>query len=456
MKFSKTQNTANYHKIPQLHFTEKNLSSFAGLVIFQVLFRRLKLRGRLRNCFRHIKSTKGFDRHLVVLLLIVHIIIGYRELSDIDYYRDDPLVMRLLGLRRLPGISTISRALSEAGFVGVAKLRKLCRALVIEGVRRAAFDRITLDFDGSVLSTQKHAQETAVGYNRRRKGARSYFPLFCTVSQTGQFFDFHHRPGNAHDSNGAQEFMLKCIAQMHKECPDALLESRLDGAFFNKEIMQMLDDEKVEFTATVPFLNLPQLKRMVEDRVRWQRIDATYSFFEVNWKPKSWSRSYRFILVRKKVKVQRREPLQLDLFEPREFGCEYKAIVTNKRERAADVVQFHNGRGSQEGVIGEAKQCASLGYIPTFDLVANQVYSLCAMFAHNLSREVQMLVAPPTRKTHPKRSAAWKFRSLNTLRCTLINRAGKITHPQGKLVLVMSMNTATRADILNCLDSIKN
>ncbi len=414
--------------IPELRFSEQRLTSFAGLLVFQVLFKRLDLTRRLRGCFRHVKGSKCFSRHAVVLLLIVHIIIGFRKLRDVDYYRDDPLVMRLLGLRRL----------------------------VLEALRRAGFDRITLDFDGSVLSTQKHAQGTAVGYNPGRRGARSYHPLFCTVAQTGQFFDLHHRPGNAHDSNGAPEFMAGCIARVRAECPRASLESRLDGAFFKKEIMEMLDDEKVEFTATVPFSHMPQLKQMIEDRVRWHRIDRTWSFFDVRWKPRSWERKFRFILVRKKVKVQRREPLQLDLFEPREYGYEYKVIVTNKRERAGDVVLFHNGRGSQEGLIGEAKQCAALGYIPTFDLVANHVYSLCSMLAHNLARELQMLAGPPVAKARIKRPAAWNFRTLNTLRCSLINRAGRFTHPQGRLVLAMSANPTTANELLNFIRAITN
>ena len=29
-----------------------------------------------------------------------------------------------------------------------------------------------------------------------KKGARSYYPLFCTVSQTSQFFDVYHRFGD--------------------------------------------------------------------------------------------------------------------------------------------------------------------------------------------------------------------------------------------------------------------
>jgi hypothetical protein len=36
---------------------------------------------------------------------------GYCKLRDLDYYQDDPMVKRMFGLRRLPDVSTVSRAL---------------------------------------------------------------------------------------------------------------------------------------------------------------------------------------------------------------------------------------------------------------------------------------------------------------------------------------------------------
>ena len=53
--------------------------------------------------------------------------------------------------------------------------------------------------------------------------------------------------------------------------------------------------------------------------------------------------------------------LQLHLFEPRDFYFDYKVIVTNKTESAKSVVLFHNGRGSQECIFGDAKNDAALG-----------------------------------------------------------------------------------------------
>ncbi len=192
-----------------------------------------------------------------------------------------------MGLRRLPDVSTISRALSHMEKDGVENVRQLCRSMVIEGLLRERLSRLTLDFDGSVQSTKGHAEGTAVGFNKAKKGARSYYPLFCTVAQTGQFFDLHHRPGNVHDSNGAQQFMFNCLSEAKVHLPGTVLESRMDSAFFSQNILTTFNSKHVKFTASVPFERLTQLKEMIENRKRWRKIDRQWSYFETAWKPKS-------------------------------------------------------------------------------------------------------------------------------------------------------------------------
>ena len=455
MKSSKAQIQAKYHKIPVIRFEDQQLTSFSGLLIFQLLFKRIDLKQRLKKCFAHLKVSPIFGRHLIVLLIIVHLLIGFRRLREVEYYRDDPIVLRLMGLRKLPDVSTISRTLSQIESDGVENVRQLSRSLVIEGLKRESMPRLTLDFDGSVQSTKAHAEGTAVGFNKKKKGSRSYYPLFCTVAQTGQFFDLHHRPGNVHDSNGAGQFMLNCFTQAKATLKNTLFESRVDAAFFNQNILSIFHDNHVKFTASVPFERFPQLKAMIEHRKRWRKIDKQCSYFETDWKPKSWNASYRFIFIRKKTKKQYKGPLQLHLFEPRDFNYDYKVIVTNKTESAKTVVLFHNGRGSQEGIFGDAKNDAALDVIPSRRLAGNQMFTLCAMMAHNLSREVQMIAAPSAQRALPKRPAAWPFERLDTLRHRIIQRAGRFTRPQGELTLTMSANRAVRKDLLYFLDVLQ-
>jgi hypothetical protein len=275
------------------------------------------------------------------------------------------------------------------------------------------------------------------------------------VAQTSQFFDVFHRPGNVHDSNGADQFMMQCFRKAKEELNNTIFESRMDSAFFNDRILSVLDSRHVIFSASVPFARFPQLKEKIENRKRWRTIDREWSYFETNWKPKSWGTSYRFVFTRRKNKKQYKGPLQLHLFEPRDINFDYKVIVTNKTESAKSVVLFHNGRGSQEGIFGDAKTDAALDVISSRRLAGNQIFTLCSIMAHNLSRELQIMTSQPLPRTLPKRPALWAFERLDTLRHRIIQRAGRLTRPQGELTLTMSANKSVRKDLLHFLDVLK-
>jgi hypothetical protein len=456
VKYSKSEIMSRAHKIPDLNFEDQNLTSFAGLVIFQPLMLGLKIKNRLYHCFRHLKTSRSYCHHVITMLLIVHLLLGYRRLRDLAYYQDDPMVKRLLGLNQLPDPSTVSRALSSIDGMSITRVRELCRNLVIERLKKVAIYRVTLDFDGTVLSTQSRTTEgTAVGYNKKKKGARSYYPLFCTLAQTGQVFDVYHRPGNVHDSHGARAFILACITGLKRALPWLKIEVRMDSAFFSDEIVALLDKMGIEFTLSVPFDRFVELKKGIQERLRWRSIDGTWSFFEWAWKPKKWAKTYRFLFIRQRCATIRKEPIQLDLFVPYEYGYEFKVIVTNKWGSGKKVLMYHNGRAAQESVFGELKSQSQMDYIAVRGLLGNQLYMLAAILSHNLNRELQMAARNPERGTTEKRAPLWVFEELRSLRHRLIQRAGRFTYPQGNLTLTMSANESVKTGLLNFLDALK-
>lgn len=453
MRSSRAQVTNRVHKIPTLRFEDQNLTSFGGAVIIQRLFQVLQLKARLAGAFERGRwSGHAYGPQVVMLSLVLHLLLGFRRLRDRDSYFDDPMVGRVLGLQCLPNVSTIARTLASVSKDEMDKVRVLARSMVLERARRERLVRMTLDFDGSVMSTKGHAEGTAVGFNRKNKGSRSYYPLFCTVAQTGQILDFHHRPGNVHDSNGALEFMEACIDQVSQAVGGVKLESRTDAAFFDQNILGMFERKGVKFTASLPFERFVGLKKIVEQRTRWEQIDDTWSYFETTWKPNSWKVSFRVIVFRKRVRKQRKGPLQYDLFEPKDSEFQYKATITNKQESADRVLRFHNGRGYQEAILGESKQCSQLDFIPCRRLIANQLVMTAAMITHNLGREVQMMAKGRARGTTPSRRPLWDFETLATLRTRLIQRAGRLTMPQGELTLTMNANRALQRELLEYLD----
>jgi len=454
MRSSKAQILTRVHAIPLVRFTDQSLTSASGLVLFQALFSRLDLRPRLRSCCRQVNKAGDFKLPELFLTFVIHIILGYRELDDVRFYNDDPLVLRVLGLSRLPSTSTMSRRLRAVDMDTVSNVRGLVRTVVLDRLVAEKLPRVTLDFDGSVLSTRRHAEGTAVGFNPKRKGERSYYPLLCTVAQTGQILDALQRPGNVHDSHESSGFISDMVLAVDEVLPRCVIENRLDSAFFSENTVLLMDELKTEYTISVPFERLAELKAKIENRQRWKRIDDVWSYFEMKWKPKSWAHSARFVFVRQKSKTRQSGPLQLDMFEPRSREHSYKVIVTNKRCSAKSVMLFHHGRGSQEGIIGEAKSAAQMDYVPTRSQTGNQFYMLASMMAHNLGRELQVQTKSRCRKTTPKRAALWLFEKLDTLRNKLIRRAGRVHHPDGRLTLTMSKNQAVQEGFTQILDGL--
>lgn len=444
MKISKTDIYTRQHKVASIKYDDHQLTSYSGLVVFQRLFHCLDIRGRLRAATVHLDHARSYMFATISELLIVHILLGFRNLREEDYYRDDPLVKLVLGLKRLPGVATLSRMLAEYDEQSVERHHEVNRVLVAERLTKMRLRRITLDFDGSVQSTKRRAQGTAVGFNKIKKGERSYYPLFCTVAQTGQVFDVLHRSGNVHDANGADAFVRRVVEYLRKRLPGVIIELRMDSAFFSDHLIACLRKLKVEYTISVPFMRFLELKGFIESRRLWWYLNSNTQYFEKRWKPKSWNLKARFLFIRKEVSVQQKGPIQLDLFEPKEKGYEFKVIVTNKKNSARKIAKYHEGRGYQEQIFGELKDQGTMDYVPTRKWNGNKIYLLCNLLAHNLCRELHMQVHEKDRGTTEKRSPLFVFKGMEVIRRTLLNRAGRITAPGGMRTLTMNGNEAVQ------------
>ena len=217
MRSRKSSITSKVHKIPTLKFEDQKLTSFSGLIIFQNFFHSIDLLKSLKGCFSHLKVNPFYGNHRICLVLIVHFIMGFKRLRSRDFYFDDPLLKRFCGLNSIPDVSTISRSLSLSDQRSLELLGDLNEKIVLDRIKIEKLKTVTLDFDGFVVSTGGKVEDSAAGFNKSKKGARSYYPLGCTVAQTSQVLGLLHRSGNVHDSNQAEQFILGegTIYQVH-------------------------------------------------------------------------------------------------------------------------------------------------------------------------------------------------------------------------------------------------
>lgn len=415
----------------RLRHNNETLTAFSGLCILQAWFDRWGLPEHLRTLYR------GLAPQLprMFLLLVVVRILGFRRLRELDSHRCDPMLPRILGIERLPDPSTVGRCFNDHfDWNAIARTRRANRRAVIADILRTPVKTLTLDFDGTVFRTRRRAGGTAVGFNPKRKGERSYYPLFCTVAQTAQVFDAHHRPGNVHDSNGAAAFMEDCISAVPGHMK---VEVRADSAFFSEQIVSVLSGCS-SFTISLPFMRFPELKATIDEAVEWERVDAQTDCFLMDWRPACWAHGeIRLVALRRRQPKRRKGPLQLDLFEPVDYEFDYSVVATNDTGCPKRIVRRHHGRGSQEGLLGELKSHlhADVAAFKTQEANAGSMWA--SVYAHNLLRRMQMQATDAVRSTQGwKRPALWIFKKPATLR-RLVVRPGRLTRPNNRMEIVV-------------------
>ena len=96
----------------------------------------MNLKNRLKKCFEHIAQHSIIGFHVVTLILVINIMLGFRKLRDIERFKDDPMVLRALQLRKLPDISTISRTLSKTDNESIKNVRILSKEISLERITK--------------------------------------------------------------------------------------------------------------------------------------------------------------------------------------------------------------------------------------------------------------------------------------------------------------------------------
>jgi hypothetical protein len=102
------------------------------------------------------------------------------------------------------------------------------------------------------------------------------------------------------------------------------------------------------------------------------------SIAEFDYQPNKCARSYRMVVVRKNISVQRGEA---ELFEE----IRYFFYITNRTDLSAEeVVGLANGRCDQENVIEQLKNGVNAMRMPVDDLMSNWAYMVMTSLAWNL------------------------------------------------------------------------
>jgi Transposase DDE domain group 1 len=424
----------------RIEFASQDITAFGGLELIRRYLGLINFTGRVQSVFSRY-GLGGDYRAIDMILVIVGLILaGGRRLDHLNYLCDDPVVKRFCGLLRLPRERSVARWLKRFSHKSLRGLVEVNSQIVCEAVTKEKLGRLTLDIDGSVITTGASVSWAFRGFNPHHRKDPSYYPILAHLAQTGHILRVKNRPGNVHDSKGAVAFVRDLIDDVRMRLGRSLpLEFRMDGAFFQREIIELLDRRGAGYAIKVPFFKWLGLLAVIRERQRWHPLKEGMGFFELPLSIAAWKKTLRVVVYRKPVHHETKKNYQLDLFDPDDGYFEYSAVSTNLTLNAGALWDFMAGRGAQEKTFAELKGEWALDVVPTRHYGANSAWQQICVLGHNLLRNFQLQTLATPKPKSRKRTYVFFLQSLKTLRFKLIHQPARLIKPQGYQVLRFSV-----------------
>ena len=424
----------------KIEFASQDITAFGGLELIRRYLALIQLGRRVQKVFARYDLGGDYRAIDMILVMVVLILAGGRRLDHLNYLCQDPLVKRFCGLLRLPRERSVARWLKRFTHKSLMALVELNSQIVGEAIEQQKLGRLTFDIDGSVITTGASVSWAFRGFNPHHRKNPSYYPILAHLAQTGHILRVKNRPGNVHDSKGALAFLRDLIDDVRIRLGRTLpLEFRMDAAFFQRDIIELLERRRAEYAIKVPFFKWLGLVPVIRERQRWQALREGMGCFEFSLHIAAWEKTLRVVVYRKPVHHETKKNYQLDLFDPDDGYFEYSAVSTNLTLSAGALWDFMAGRGAQEKTFAELKGEWALDVVPTHHYGANSAWQQISILGHNLLRSFQLQTLAIPKPRSRKRTYRFFLQSLKTLRFKLIHQPARLVQPQGYNVLRFSV-----------------
>ena len=441
----------------EMEFTAEGLTSYAGLELMMRYLRKINWNKQLRRHLGAVVSGGDFGVVSLSRVILGLLVVGGRRLHHLSFLKGDALLQRFCGLRDLPTDRSVSTFLRRFTDKGLNALKALNADVVAEKIKRLRARTLTIDVDGTVLCTGKQIGGAHRGYNPHHRKVPSYYPITAYLADSGHFLRVNNRPGNVNDGSASIPFLQDVFTQVKQRLGQGYtLRFRMDGDFFKQDVLNTLDKNNAFYAIKVPFWRGLDLQRQIRECRQWQRVENGVDGFTSTLTVKKWKHTFNIAIFRKRVRHPTRKNYQLDLFDPDNGTFEYSAVATNLSLKLRALWRFMAGRGMHEKAIGELKTGLGFDTIPTHDYHANSAWQQFVILAHNLLANFQIETGLTKRNRTLKNTNRWPLKSIRTLRFELINRAGYLVRPEGRLTLRLQQNKHTEKQYRKISNFLRN
>ena len=405
----------------KLEHTTERLTRRTGLALINRFGDTVKLPSQLNRAFPTPGSNRGLPPSDYVLTLVEMIIDGAVCLEDVRLFENDPAYSALTERDGYPSSDAIGDWLRRHGGPdGERRLWTVMSALLNTLTGGAG---LTLDIDGTIIEADKGDAEMSY------KGIRGYHPLLGACTDLGLFVGSRFQHGNA----VPQQELVSFIHQCEQNAQGRFTTIRSDSAGYNSAVINDCFARHRRFTITADH------DTAVMERVRkisqhaWKQgrnadgTEADYHVAETVHTMDKTSGTFRLIVKRS------RRTHQADLFDGNYYYWIVATSFTEQEKPAQAVLDFHNGRGEMERLIGELKHHYNLDHLPCGQFSANGLYFTIGLLAFTL---VQLL------KRHYF-GDDWKRKSIRSLRYYWLHLPSRIVSHARYTVARVATSLAT-------------
>ena len=408
-----------------VEFTEQKLSAHAGSATFWAWLHASRWTQALRAQLPH--RTPTSNNHLTPLekaLAFTHgLLCEARKLAHVAYFRRDPVVPEMLGIRRIASASVLSRFFG--GFASAGKNLTCFRPLWRWGLDRlpSRKEGYTLDLDSTrLLHEDGHQDGVRAGYTRL--GVKPCLhPLLAVVSEVRLVAQLWLRSGNATCGSNATAFFLDLWDHLPRHV--RLRGVRADSGFCLPELLALWEQLRV------PYVVAAQLSEPIKNLLRaglvWTPTELPGTdVAELEYQTLGWPHPRRTILIRHRLAERPGAGGKQLIDVP---GYLFQALVTSlpASERPLAVWRYYNGRADCENVIKELQQGFALTTLCLQSFWATEAALSLATLTYNLTVLFQ-------------RHLGWQKKvTIHSLRFWLFTTPGIIAHPAGKTTIKLAV-----------------
>jgi hypothetical protein len=391
--------------------TEEQITARSGLALFAEVIRALGVEKKIEGYFPKPGSNRGYGAWAYIEPVLLMLEGGGRHIEDLREIRDDGPLRELVGMAKMPAVSTYGDWLRRMGARGGERaIRSANEEIVDLIVRRTGSADYTLDVDATVIEAEKEAAEWTY------KKVKGYHPLLGFLAETGICLTQEFRAGNVAAHAGALKFLKRC----RRLCPK-IRRVRSDSAYYQADVINWCATTGLGFTITADQdAGIKEVIKTVRDWTPLRGPKGEEGDREVGTAIHTLQKTREpFRLV-----VQRWRGPQLSLFDLE--GYNYHVIATNRDELSAEeVVWSHNERGQVENLIKEVKIGFAMEGMTSGEFRANALWFGLGILAYNLTQAQKLMFLPPE----------WKTKTVATLRWQLVEIAGRLIRHGRRLIL---------------------